>query len=302
MTKTVLSYGGTGVQGNPMAQAFAAQGFQVRTVTRNLDTEAVQTLRQQGVDVHHGDMADANSLVDATKGVDIIALLVPFFVQPPHDHRTYMKNVLAAAVDSGIEKIVWNTSGPMPEVRTGRPMIDYRHDLQDMIIESGIPYVTLAPGAYMENLMGPWTATAIRDTDVLAYPLPEGKRLGWISTQDVAALMVEAAKHPEMINTLIRISGPENLSGAEMAARFSQALGRKIDWRTLTPREFGDQIAVVMGPQAGDALVDDYGFINANMDSLMAYQDMSPILKQLPVSLTILEDWVRHHSFVFNPS
>lgn len=302
MSKTVLSYGGTGVQGSPMAQAFTAQGFQVRTITRNPDSEAAQQLRQQGVDVRYGDMADVASLKDATQGVDIIALLVPFFVQPPNDHKTYMQNVLAAAVDGGVEKIVFNTSGPLPEARTGRGMIDYRHDLQDLLVASGIPYVTLVPGAYMENLMGPWTATAIREVGTLAYPLPNDKRLGWISTQDVAAFMVEAAKNPDITNTIIRISGPENLTGPEMAQRFSQALGRTINWRSLTPREFGDQIATVMGPQAGDALADDYGFINANMDTLMAYHDMSPVLERLPVSLTPLEDWVRRYAFVFNPS
>lgn len=302
MSKTVLSYGGTGVQGSPMAHAFTAQGFQVRTITRNPDSEAAQQLRKQGIDVRYGDMADIGSLAEATQGVDIIALLVPFFVQPPNDHKTYMKNVLTAAVDSGVEKIVFNTSGSMPEARTGRAMIDYRHDLQDLIVESGIPYVTLVPDAYMENLMGPWTATAIRESSTLAYPLPDDKRLGWISTQDVAAFMVEAAKNPDITNMVIRISGPENLTGPEMAHRFSQALGRTINWRTLTPREFGDQIAAVMGPQAGNALTDDYGFINANMDTLMAYHDMSPVLKRIPVTLTTLEDWVRRYAFAFNPS
>jgi len=57
-----------------------------------------------------------------------------------------------------------------------------------------------------------------------------------------------------------------------------------------------------MRPQAGDALAYDYGFMNANMDTLMAYQDMTAVLGELPGSLTTLEERVRHHAFIFNPS
>jgi len=282
-----------------MAHAFAKAGFQTRTITRNPERDAAKALTDAGVEVCAGDLADAASLSTAHEGVDVVALVVPFFVPPPNSPMTYMQNAVDAAKNAGVELLLWNTSGPMSEQRMGNALMDSRHDLYAILEASGIPHIVLAPGSYMENLMGPWTVGGIRDNDELAYPIPDSKRLSWITTNDVAALMVEAAKHPELADSVIRISGPENLTGPDMAQRFSKALGRDIRWRQLTPRQFGDQIAAVMGPEAGDALANDYGFINEHMDEIMAYHDMAPVLEKLPVQLTPLEDWVRQHAFAF---
>lgn len=299
MNKTVLTYSATGVQGNPMARAFVQAGFQTRTITRNPDSEAAQALATQGIDVQQGDMGNLDQLKVANEGVDVVALLIPFFVPPPNNPMTYLQNVVAAAKHAGVKLIVWNTSGPMLEERVGRQMVDYRHDFYDILQDSGIPTIAIAPGAYMENLMGPWTAQGIITQGELTYPIPDGERLSWITTQDVAQLVVEAAQHPELAGEIIRVSGPENLTGTDMAERFSRALNRPIQWRKLTPREFGDQIAQFMGPEAGDGLAEDYTFMNENMKRVMAYHDMEPILAKLPVILTTLENWVQQHAFAF---
>lgn len=299
MSKTVLSYGGTGVQGGPMARAFAAAGYQTRTITRDPSKPGAQALAAAGVDVRAGDLGDMESLAAAHEGVDIVALIVPFFVQPPSSPLDYMRNAVQAAEAAGVERLVWNPSGSLTEERLGHPSLDFRHDFYDVLQASTIPHVVVAPNAYMENLMGPWTANDLRQNDTLAYPLAEGQRLSWLAVSDMAALMVAAAGERDLVNTVLRVNGPENLTGPEMAERFTQALGRPIAWQSLTPQEFGQQIGAVMGPEAGAGIAANYETLSQHFEQVMTFNDMSALQEQLGVSLTPLAEWVAHHAAAF---
>lgn len=299
MNKTVLSYFATGSQGNAMARAFAAAGFDVRTVTRDPSGDAARALKDAGVDVRAGDLSDPDSLAAANTGVSIVALIVPFY-HP--QSATYMRNAVGAAKRAGAELIVFNASSPIPERPAGHPSVDHRRELQDILEASGVPHITLAPGSYMENLLGPWTAGPVREDDELSYPIPEGTGFSWIATRDVAALMIEAAKRPALANTLLRIGGPENLTGPEMAASFSRALGRDIRWEYITPRELGDRCAAVIGQPAGNGLAEYYATVQENIEDVVPFHDMGPILQKLPVELTTLETWVREHAALFTKS
>jgi uncharacterized protein YbjT (DUF2867 family) len=296
MSKTVLSYFATGSQGGSMARAFAQSGFNVRTITRDLSSDAAKSLMDEGIQVLRGDLADREALKAANKGVDVVALIVPFF-HPQSE--MYMQNAVDAAKETGVELVVFNASSPLPEKPVGDPSVDHRMNLQQILEGSGLPYITIALGSYMENLLGPWTAQPIRAGNILSYPIPDGKGFSWIATKDVGALMVEAAKRPELANSIVRISGPENLTGPEMAASFSRALNRDIQWQYISPRELGDRCAAVIGKVAGDGLAQYYAIVEHNMEQVVPFYNMQPILEKLPVRLTTLEEWVREHAFLF---
>jgi uncharacterized protein YbjT (DUF2867 family) len=299
MPKTILSYFATGSQGGSMARTFAQSGFNVRTITRDPSSEAAKTLINEGVHVLQGDLSDREALKAANKGVDVVALIVPFF--HPHSEM-YMQNAVDAAKEADVKLVVFNASSPLPEKPVGDPSVDHRMNLQKILEASGLPYITIALGSYMENLLGPWTAQPIRDENILSYPIADGKAFSWIATKDVGALMVEAAKRPELANTIFRVSGLENLTGPEMAASFSRALSRDIQWQYITPRELGDRCAAVIGKPAGDGLAQYYATVERNMEQVVPFHDMQPILEKLPVRLTTLEEWVGEHAFLFQPS
>jgi len=213
-----------------------------------------------------------------------------------------MQNAVDAAKSTDVELVVFNASSPLPLEPSGHPSVDHRLELQEILKRSGLNYISIALGSYLENLLGPWTAGSIRENDTLSYPIPDSKGFSWIATKDVGALMVEAAKHPELTNTILRISGPENLTGPEMAASFSRGLDREIQWKYISPRDIGDRIAAIIGKPAGDGLAEYYATVERNMDIVVPFHDMAPILDKLPVRLTPLEEWVREHSFLFQKS
>ncbi len=290
---TIAVHGASGVQGGAMARAFSAAGDTVRALTRNPADLTSQP------NPYFADLSDLDSLRAAYNGQTWLALHIPFFVQPPNNPMTYLQNVLTAAKDASVEQILWNPGGYLPDEPWDRPEIDFRYHMFHMIKDSGIAYTVVAPGAYMENLAGPWTAALVREQNELTYPIRDGDCIGWITANDVGAILAAMAGKPAYVNTLHAVNGPHNLSGPEMAAQFSEALGRQITFRALTPDAFGAQLGAVLGEEAGKGIAANYHFVQSHWEKLMPYRDMTPLTEALGMELTPLSTWVRHAAGAF---
>jgi uncharacterized protein YbjT (DUF2867 family) len=296
----VLVYGGTGSQGSAVVWKLLEKGHTPYILTRQ--PEKAAAMKAKGAEIVVGDLEDADSLLTASKQVDAVALMTPAFIPDPRQAPVYTMRAIDAAKAAGVKLIVYNTSGTVIPVRTGNPMYDMRLDLIDYLHHSGVPYITIQPTAYLENLMGPWTRPAVVERDVLPYPVEEDTPLGWIATEDVGALIAEAFNHPELAGSRIPVSGVENVTGPELAERFSRALGRKITYYAMPLDEFAAALDAMFGPGAGAGGKAGYQFQRDNKDLLTMWIDMQPVLEKLPVKMTSIEAWVAKHRFAFSPA
>lgn len=288
----ILVHGAAGAQARPVAEQLLAAGHRVRLLVRR--PEAVADLAARGAEIARGDLADPDSLAAAHVGIEGVFLLLPFF-DPQISHAVH---AIDAARNAGVRQIVWNTTGTIPPLRTGNPGVDIRLDILALLRASTIPFVALQPTAYMENLLGPWTAAEVAEKDQLAYPIPNSVTLQWISHQDAAAFAVAAfARLPEGEH-LIEICGPETLTGEAMAARFTTALGRPIHFRPMPPREFGALLDRVFGG-GGDAIATFYESVHENPAILSTAIDYEALQKILPIEATNLETFARRHRSAF---
>ncbi len=295
---SVLIYGATGSQAGPVVWQLLDKGHQPHILTRNL-SKAV-AMQAAGATVVTGDMADIDSLRAASKGIDSVALMIPAFIANPADTLQYARNAITAAQENNIKLIVWNTSGPVLAQRIGHPMYDSRIDIADELRSSGVPFIVIQPTAYLENLLGPWTQPGVSLRDTLSYPVEEHVLLGWVATQDVAALMVAALEHRELAGSHFIASGVENVTGPELASRFSQALGREIQYRAMPLEEFGAVLDAAFGPGAGAGGIAGYQFQRDNAQLFTMWADMQPVLQQLPVTMTPITAWVAQHHDAFS--
>jgi len=101
-------------------------------------------------------MFDKNALLQASKGVDAIYLMLPL-VYEGDIIFSYFHNVIQAAVDANVGLIVFNPSTRVPEMRTTVWGFEIKREMERRLKESGIPFIIIRPTFYMENLMGPWT-------------------------------------------------------------------------------------------------------------------------------------------------
>jgi len=181
-------------------------------------------------------------------------------------------------------------------------MYDMRLDLIGYLESSGVPFISIEPTAYLENLLGPWTRPNIVENDTLSYPVEEDTPLGWIATEDVGALIAAALERPELANRRIGVSGVENVTGPQLAERFSEGLGRKITYYAMPLEEFGAALDEMFGPGAGEGGIRGYKFQRENKDLLTMWWDMEPVLDMLPVQMTPIADWAAKHKMAFAPA
>ncbi|GAB4115179.1 MAG: SDR family oxidoreductase [Roseiflexaceae bacterium] len=295
----VLVYGATGAQARPTVYELLAAGHRPVVLSRNQAKAA--DLVAAGAVLAEGDLGDLASLKAAHAGVDAVAFMIPAFLENPFAARSYAQHAIAAAREAGVRMLVWNTSGPVPPVRTNNPMNDLRIDIAADLEASGVPYIILEPTAYMENWLGPWTSRYVTEHNQVAYPLPAQKRMGWITSDDIGKLVVSALARPHLAGRHFRVSGIEVVTGPELAEQFAAALNRPLSYYAMPPEEMGAIMDQLLGPGAGAPVVEVYRAEYTNPEALRFYHDMTEVLTVLPVQMTTIQQWVQKYAAAFQP-
>lgn len=294
----VLVYGASGSQQFQVIQSLISKGAKVVATTHQ--TDKVKVLEQVGADAMIANMADRQRLEEITKGIDAVTFLVPFFLPNPLDGLEYAKNVIDAAVSNGVKILVWNTSGFILPVKIGNPALDVRIDIAEYLKASGLPNIIIQPSVYAENLLGPWTAPFVKNEQTVTYPTPEEMPIGWIATNNVAQFVTEAIFRPHLAGQSFQISGVENLTGNQLAKKFSIGLNREIAYRQMPPKDFGKILDGMFGEGAGRGAEAMYQEITDSKNyPLMFEPKMQQVLEKLPVKMTNIEDWVAQNQQLF---
>lgn len=284
--KNILVIGASGPQGRPVADQLAAAGFKVRAMVR--DPAKVEDLATKGIEIVKGDLGDSVSLSAAMRGQDGVFMLISFFA----GNSEQANAVVAAAVANGVQKIVWNATGPILPFDTGNPSIDMRRGILSTLETSGMAFVALQPTVYMENFRIPAIAREVAEKSVLAYPMPEAVECQWISHQDAAAYVVAAFRSTCRDNLVIEISGPQKLSGPQIAERLGKALARKIVFRPMPPEEFAKAISYGGNEES---IIGYYRSIFENPAIMTTNVDHQKSLEALPITPLTVEGWARMH-------
>ncbi len=290
----VLVYGATGSQARPTVFHLLNRGHTPHVLTRNPDNAA--DLKDAGAVIVAADLSDADQLCTASKAVDAVAFLLPAFLDNPDDGVRFGRHAIDAASKSGVKLFVWNASG---EISDDDAEPNTKLSILQYLRTSGLPYVVLEPTTYMENWLGPWTAPSVRKKDELSYPVLADRKMGWIASDDVGALVVAAIERPDLDGSRFGISGIETPTGAELASIFTKACGKDIRYRTMTPGEMGAVLDQEFGPGAGDGVAEMYRQEQEDPDPPAKYHDMSPVLESLPVRMSTIMDWVKAHKDAF---
>ncbi len=288
--KNILVFGANGAQARPVAEQLAARGYRMTALVR--DEAKAAALAQAGIRIVVGDMDDADAVSGAMQGQHGVFILVSFAEGRAEQART----IIAAARAQGVQRIVWNATGSILPVDIGNPGIDMRRAILVALEASGIPFVALQPTIYMENLLMPVVAEEVARRSTLPYPLPEAVQCQWISQADAAAFAVAAFERQSKENLVIDICGPERLSGSQMAASFSRALGRDIAYRPMSPAEFG---ATLPFGESRQMVVKYYEEVGAEPAKATTNVDFAHALAMLPIEPTSMEQFARRYAGAF---
>jgi len=258
--KIITVIGATGAQGGGLVRAILADpagGFAVRALTRDVSSARAQELARLGAEVVECDIDDTAALERAFAGA-WGAYCVTFFWAhfSPERELAQARSMADTARGAGLEHVIWSTLEdsrrfiPLSDERMptlmGRykvPHFDAKGDSDHYFTDAGVPTTFLLTSFYWDNFihfgMGPK-----RGADgVLSFVLPMGDRpLPGIAVEDIGRCAYGIFKAGnEYVGRTVGIAG-EHLTGAQMAAALTRALGEQVRCDAVPPavyRSFG---------------------------------------------------------------
>lgn len=258
--KIIAVVGATGAQGGGLVRAIlndATGGFTARAITRDVNSDKAKELAKLGAEVVAADIDDVESLKRAFKGAYGVYCVTFFWAHfSPEKEIAEAINMARAAKDAGVQHAIWSTFEdtrrwvPLSDNRMPTLMgkykvahFDAKSEADHMFTDLGVPTTFLLTSFYWENLiyfgLGPKKGTDGK----LSITFPMGdKKLPGMSSEDIGKCAYGIFKKGrQFIGKTVGVAG-EHLTGTQMAAALTQALGRDVSYNDVPPnvyRSFG---------------------------------------------------------------
>lgn len=252
--KLIAVIGATGGQGGGLAQAILDDPnspFEVRAITRNPDSEKARNLSARGAEVVAADLDDVASLTRAFSGAYGAYCVTNFWEHfSPEKEIDQARNLAEAARAAGVQHVIWSTLEdtrklvPLTDDRMPTLMGKYKVPHFDSKGEADrffadLPTTFLLTSFYWDNFIHFGMGPQVGPDGELAITLPTGDaKLPGIAVADIGKCAFGIFKAgSQYIGKYEGIAG-EHLSGAQMAAQMSRALGVPIRCNSLTPEQY----------------------------------------------------------------
>lgn len=254
--KIIAVVGATGAQGGGLVRAILndpTSGFAVRALTRKVDSDKAKELKKLGAEVVAADLDDVASLKKAFAGAYGAFLLTNFWEHfSPEKEFEQAKNMAQAAKQAGVQHVIWST---LEDTRKWVPLHDNRMPTlmgkykvahfdakgeADMLFtELAVPTTFLLTSFYWENMIFFGLGPKKGPDGKLAITYPMGdKKLPGIAVDDIGKTALAIFKKgKEFIGKTVGIAG-EHLTGNQMAAALTKALGQDVRYHDVSPEEY----------------------------------------------------------------
>jgi len=249
--KTIAVVGATGTQGGGLVRAILTDpegGFAVRALTRDINSDKAKKLAHLGAEVVAANVDDLESLKSAFQGA-YGAYCVTFFWEhfSPEKELAEATSMAQAAKHAAVQHVIWSTledtrkwvplsDNRMPTLlgKYKVPHFDGKGEADQVFTDLGLPVTFLLTSFYWDNFiyfgMGPKKGPDGK----LALTLPlSDKKLPGIAAEDIGRCAYGIFKRGhELIGKTVGIAG-EHLTGAQMAAAFTQSLGQEVRYNAV---------------------------------------------------------------------
>jgi uncharacterized protein YbjT (DUF2867 family) len=226
-----LILGGTGTVGSAVVRSLVDRGDEVTVVTRS--PKNAQSL-PEGVKVAIADLQDPSTFADTFRDLENLFLLNAVTA-------TELQEGLVALNEAklgGAKRLVYVS---VHDVEKGAhvPHLASKIAIERAIRQSGIQYTLLQPNNFYQNDF--WFKDVILGYGL--YPQPIGMTgISRVDIRDIADAAVNALTSDRFANRSFALVGPQALTGADVAAEWSKALGREIRYMGDDLQAWGEQM------------------------------------------------------------
>ena len=254
--KTIAVVGATGAQGGGLVRAILNDpngGFTARAITRDPNSDKAKALAQLGAEVVAADVDDEASLRRAFEGAHG-AFCVTFFWAhfSPEKEIDEARKMATAAKATGVRHAIWSTLEdtrrwvPLSDDRMptlmGKykvPHFDGKGEADPIFSDLGVPTTWLLTSFYWDNFIYFGAGPQRGPDGTLAITMPMGtSKLPGIAAEDIGKCAYGIFKRgEEFVGKTVGIAG-EHLTGAQMAAGLTRALGQEVRYNDVPPEVY----------------------------------------------------------------
>jgi uncharacterized protein YbjT (DUF2867 family) len=275
---TIVVTGATGNVGRPLVTALVEAGAKVRAVSRRPQSAGLPA-----------DVEVVESASEAVAGASAVFL-----------NSRALGSELAAVVDQarreGVGRLVALSAINADDDFSRQPSRfrgDRNKEVEQLVVDSGLQWVSLRPSVFATNFAGMWSAQ-IRAGDIVrgAYatassaPIAEG---------DIAEVAASALLADDLVGQKVPLTGPQSLTNIELVDIIGAVLGRPLKYQEV-PDELVRQRFVGLGfpPEFGDAYI---AMLATTIDKPAVVTDGVQQIVGRPAQS--FEQWVVEHKSIF---
>ena len=228
----MLITGGTGFVGSHLIKRLIDEGHKVRCVIRE-GSKKIDRIKGLGAEIVHGDVTDADSLIDACKGIDTIIHLVGIIQEEKgmtfqSIHVDGTRNLVNAAKKNNVRLFYYQSAnGADKDGKTA--YYKTKAEAEEIVKASGMDYIIFRPSL----IYGDGDQFVLRlkkiihDAPVIPIIGSGESLLQPIFIDDLVACLIKAITTPQLKNRIFCIAGPEQIRFKDVVIRIADAMGVK---------------------------------------------------------------------------
>lgn len=275
---SIIITGATGQLGRHVVEALLELNVPAgEIVAAGRSVEKLAGFAGRGVQVRAMDYADASSVTAALKGARKVLLISGSEVgQRVEQHRT----VIEAAEAEGVELLAYTSIANAD--RTGMKLAAEHQATEAILRESGVPFVLLRNGWYLENYTDQLPGTLAQGA--LAGSARNGQVSG-AARADYAHAAAAVLVAEGQAGNVYELGGDEAFSMADLAAEISAATGKTITYNDLPAQEYAGLLTGAGVPETFAEILADSDLGIARGDLLVSSGDLRRLIGRPATSL-----------------
>ena len=228
----ILITGAAGKTGRAILTKMVDSKKEVRVFVRKQEqAEALSNLGANEAVI--GDFLDNASIQAAVEGVSAIYHICPNV----HPQEVEIgQSIIEAARNAGVAHFVYH-SVLYPQIEA-MPHHWLKMRVEELLIQSGMPFTILQPTAYMQNVQAYWQQ--ITQEGVYAVPYSSKVLMSMVDLNDVAEAAARVLSSKSHFYSIYMLAATEPLTSDDIASALSQYLNQKVkagqieldDWRS----------------------------------------------------------------------
>jgi uncharacterized protein YbjT (DUF2867 family) len=209
----IVVSGATGNVGRPLVAELVEAGAKVRAISRQGPSAGLPA-----------EVEVVESAESAMRGASAVFL-------NSRALGAELAGVVAAARREGVGRLVALSAINADDdftLQPSRARGDRNKEVEQLAVDSGVPWVSLRPSVFASNFGGMWSAQ-IRAGDVVGGPYA-GASSAPIVDSDISAVAARALLGDELDGRKIPMTGPQALTNTQLVAAIAEALGRSLSY------------------------------------------------------------------------